>query len=137
MIITDPNKLATISKPTTWGEVERLNLINRLRAANDTAWCPGCGLAAIQIGVPLRFAWYKWRGREHTIMNPEIVSLSGKYKRHEEGCLSIPDKWSRVYRHYKIVYMNDGTRKTAKGLRARIIQHEIDHMNGILNTDRG
>lgn len=134
-IVTSERRLRQISRPTTASEVAHLDLINRLRTACGTAWTHGCGLAAIQIGVPLRFAWYRWGEREYVLLNPEITARIVKNKLRTEACLSIPDQWVKVRRYYKIKYITDGQRKTARGLRAQIIQHEIDHMNGVLITD--
>ncbi len=135
-IVIDQIKLREVSCPTTLKEVNDLKLWERLRAANDYAWMTGCGLAAIQIGVPLRFSWFRWGEQEFMLLNPEIISRSGKNKALKEGCLSIPNNWIKIRRYYKIKYMSDGMRKTAKGLKAQIIQHEIDHMDGILNIDK-
>ena len=134
-IITDSKILHTVSQLTSFKEVEELNLIQRLKAANDTAWVAGTGLAAIQIGIPLRFAWFKWGEEEFTLLNPVILSSKGKAKRLQEGCLSIPDTYVFVKRYYKITYQSGTEGYKAKGLKAQIIQHEIDHMNGILITD--
>ena len=61
-----------------------------------------------------------------------------KTKTLTEGCLSIPNTWVKVRRPYKIKYMNDGSGPyTAKGTKAQIIMHEVDHMNGKLITDVG
>lgn len=130
-IVTDREVLRQISKPTTWGEVEELDLKVRLRYANMDAWCEGCGLAAIQIGIALRFAFYIYNNKNHYLINPEITLAHGKYTL-REGCLSVPDKWMDVTRAYEIEYITDGKRKRAKGWRAKIIQHEIGHMNGKL-----
>jgi len=128
-------KLREVSKKTTLEEIERLDLKNRLREANDTAWTKGCGLASIQIGIPLRYAWFTYDGKEYELINPEIIMGLGKIK-YEEGCLSIPDKYTGVERYYEIEYFSNGKKKRAKGHKAHIIQHEIDHMNGILNIDK-
>ena len=133
-IVTNHQRLSVISRETTWEEVNDLDLLNRLKKAAGTAWTKAAGLSAIQIGIPLRFSWYKWGEDEFTLMNPKILEFKGKCKRLEEGCLSIPKTWLKIPRYYKIKYMNDGKVLTAKGYHAQIIQHEIDHMNGILIT---
>jgi peptide deformylase len=134
-IITDEDVLRHISKETTQEEVDSLNLGERLKEANGTAWTNGCGLSAIQIGVPLRFAWFIWKDKEHTLLNPEITMQRGSFVNTKEGCLSIPNNWANVKRYQIIEYTNNGKKCRAKGMKAVIIQHEIDHMNGILNTD--
>ncbi len=134
-IVTDFNILRQISKPTTMEEVLDLNLPARLKAACKTAWVTGHGLAAIQIGIPLRFAWFANGPRDVFLLNPYITGMNGKIKAKTEGCLSIPNSWSKVKRAYKVKYVSDGKLLTAKSMLAHIIQHEIDHMDGILNID--
>ncbi|MBT3807647.1 MAG: hypothetical protein HOG03_24120 [Desulfobacula sp.] len=136
-IITDQEILRKISSPTSEQQVIDLDLVNRLRAANDTGWIAGCGLAAIQIGIPLMFAWFKFGDKEFTLLNPVILERKGKFKPIDEGCLSIPGSYATIKRHYKIKYITHGIKKVAKGLKSQIIQHEIDHMNGFLNIDKG
>lgn len=132
----DEKILRQVSKRTTWDEVTELDLINRLREANDkNAWTDGCGLAAIQIGVPLRVAWFRVNGQEEILLNPELDYGIGSYES-EEGCLSIPNKKTKVKRLLEIEYWNSGRKKKAKGFKANVIQHEIDHMDGILNIDK-
>ena len=127
--------LRQISKEATWEEVEKINLINRLRTMNDKAWTEGCGLSAIQIGIPLRVAWFVLDGKEEILFNPKITSGIGSVDS-KEGCLSIPNRYTTVKRNYTIEYISDGKKKKAKGFRAKVIQHEIDHMDGILNIDK-
>lgn len=117
-------------------EVKELRLRQRLRAANKTAWIKGAGLAAIQIGIPLQFAWFSIRGTDEILLNPEIVVAKGKYVFKKEGCLSIPNSYVDTERYQYIEYISEGKRKTAMNFKAVLIQHEIDHMNGILNIDR-
>lgn len=134
-IVTDDKTLRQISLHTTQEEVDDLKLVERLKAANGTAWTNGCGLSAIQIGIPVRFAWFIWKGKEHTLLNPEITMQRGSFVNVKEGCLSIPNSWANVKRYTMIEYTTNGKKKRAQGMKAVIIQHEIDHMNGILNTD--
>ena len=132
-IITDTKTLSQVSRPTTWEEVKSLNLAARLADATMLAWTRGSGLAAIQIGLPLRFAWYRYNELSYQLLNPEIIGRLGKALL-IEGCLSIPHKWLKIERSYEIEYTSDGKKMRAKGLRAQIIQHEIDHMDGKLIT---
>ncbi len=136
MVITTESILRTVSRVTTFKEVESLGLSRKLRDALDTGWTGGTGLAAIQIGIPLRFAWFTFQGKEYTLVNPEITEMHGE-ELQAEGCLSIPGKRVMVCRAYDIRYTSNGKPKRANGLMARIIQHEVDHMNGILITDKG
>ena len=135
VIITDQKFLRQLCTPTTVKEVEELQLVRRLIAANKTAWTDGAGLAAIQIGLPIRFAWYKLGNIEGVLLNPEITKGFG-VSVEKEGCLSIPGSYVDVERFLSIEYVSNGKRKKANGFLARIIQHEIDHMNGILNIDK-
>ena len=133
-IVTDQSILNQVSKECTYEEVEKLDLVGKLREAMKIAWTPGCGLAAIQIGIPLRFAWYIFKGKEGVLANPIITNKWGS-ETLKEGCLSIPNKWIPVDRAVTIEYIS-GYKKRKKrkvnGTLARIIQHEIDHMDGVL-----
>jgi len=133
-IITNKESLHQVSVETTYQEVEKLNLVRRLRETNKTAWTTGAGLAAIQIGIPLRFAWYVFNNKEYTLLNPVILNKWG-LDIQKEGCLSIPNTWVEVKRAWTIEYLTNGKKKKVSGFVARLIQHEIDHMDGKLITD--
>ena len=135
-IVTDEAILRTISKETTLSEIRSLKLVNRLKKANKTAWTKGAGLAAIQIGIPLRFAWFIANGKEETLLNPEIILAKGERIYKNEGCLSIPDSYVDTVRFNYIEYISGGKKMSAMNFKAILIQHEIDHMDGILNIDR-
>jgi peptide deformylase len=109
---------------------------------------PGVGLAANQVGVPLQLAVIDLGEREEgrsrrslvVLINPEILSQEGSVIA-EEGCLSIPDLSEKVKRAARVkVRAKDRTGKPfeieAEGLMAKALQHEIDHLNGILFVDR-
>ncbi|HVK92545.1 MAG TPA: peptide deformylase [Mycoplana sp.] len=106
---------------------------------------PGIGLAAIQIGVPRRMLVLdvSREGEEKTplvFINPEIVMASDARSVYEEGCLSIPDYYAEVERPAEVTvrYVDrDGREQTidADGLLATCLQHEIDHLNGVLFID--
>ena len=105
---------------------------------------PGIGLAAIQIGIPKRIIVIDLSRDEKKnplyFVNPEIVSRSEVDATYEEGCLSVPDQFAEIDRpdkcHVKFLdyYGKDQTLK-AEGLLATCIQHEIDHLEGILFID--
>ena len=135
-IITDQKILRRASKETTLTEIRSIKLANRLKKANRTAWTKGAGLAAIQIGIPLRFAWFIANGREETLLNPKIILGKGKRIYKNEGCLSIPNSYVDTERFYYIEYISAGEKRTAMNFKAILIQHEIDHMDGILNIDK-
>ena len=137
-IITDPIFLHQKCRETTHEEILDLQLELRIRLALKLAWTTGLGLAAIQIGVPVRFAWYMYEGKSGQLVNPVIIGAWGSDIR-KEGCLSIPGKWLNIERPWTISYIG-GARKRKKrkisGMLARLIQHEIDHMEGILVTEK-
>lgn len=103
----------------------------------------GIGLAAPQVGVALRVFVYDVREEEHRpgiLINPRIVASSGSV-RESEGCLSIPDLTEVVERHERVVVEGldaDGqpVRLEADGLLSRCLQHESDHLDGVLFFDR-
>ena len=138
-IITDFKILRQISKETTWKEVKRFHLKDRLEEAMKKTWCPGIGLAAIQIGAPLRYAWYKFsiRGKvtEGELLNPKILTQEKTFVNRGEGCLSIPNYRGDTLRFLNITMENDGKIFAVEQLEAVLIQHEVDHMNGILVSD--
>lgn len=142
-IITNMAVLRQVSRPTSKKELEKINFVDRAQRALDWAWTKGYGLAAIQIGIPLRAAWFKVRGQhgrvpdwEKFLWNPEVIKAEGVFYFPEEGCLSVPNKRMTTKRYQKIVVKNgDGEIIEAEGLKAVVLQHEIDHMNGILCID--
>jgi peptide deformylase len=99
----------------------------------------GIGLAANQVGVTRRVAVIDADGKRFVMVNPVIRSAEGR-ARAEEGCLSIPELYAEVTRPDRIVLEaldRDGNpfRLEAEGLVARAVQHEIDHLDGILFVD--
>lgn len=102
----------------------------------------GVGLAAPQIGVSKRviIAYHEENDKVIELINPEIISTSGEVI-DNEGCLSVPGRVGKVNRAKDIVVRGqnaDGEpiQFNASGMFARIIQHEIDHLNGILFIDK-
>ena len=106
---------------------------------------PGIGLAAIQIGVPRRVVTMDLSKKEddhkpQTFINPEVIWKSAETSKYEEGCLSIPEFYEEVERpaQVKVKYLDiDGNAQEieASGLLATCLQHEIDHINGVLFID--
>jgi peptide deformylase len=99
----------------------------------------GVGLAANQVGVARRVAVVDADGDRFVMIDPAIIETEGRSTA-EEGCLSIPDIYGDVTRPERVVVEaldQDGSRyrKEATGLKARAIQHEIDHLDGILFLD--
>ncbi len=143
-ILTVPNPvLKQVSQP-----VERVD--DDLRALMDDMLetmyaAPGIGLAAIQVGVAKRVIVMDLADRGEPrqpryFVNPEIVTAEGDLAPYEEGCLSVPDVFEEVDRPTKIKlrYLNyDGepVEEIAEGLFAVCIQHEMDHLEGVLFID--
>ena len=101
---------------------------------------PGIGLAAPQVGVLLRVIVCEVEDHLHALVNPEIIRAEGEQVG-DEGCLSIPGYIGEVKRFEKVVVKaknraGKDVRVRADGLLARCLQHEIDHIDGILFTDR-
>ncbi len=99
------------------------------------------GLAAIQVGVPLQIIVCKTEKDFKVFINPEIIKTSKEKESFIEGCLSLPNYYGEVVRPKTIVIkaINENGEKIklkAYGLLARVIQHEIDHLNGVLFIDK-
>ena len=131
-IMKDPIFLAQKSVPATKEDLQvARDLLDTLIAHKD-----GCvGMAANMIGVSKRIIAFDNEGKYMVMFNPEIVKRSEPYEA-EEGCLSLTGtRKAKRYRSIKVQYQNDQfqTRfKTFTGWTAQIIQHEIDHCNGVL-----
>jgi len=101
----------------------------------------GVGLAAPQINVSQRIIICNVDNKFYSFINPEIVKSSKETSSIEEGCLSLPNIYGEVERPEKIILKaidSDGKKIKLKvfGLLARVIQHEIDHLDGILFIDK-
>lgn len=131
------------AKQVDHGSREVAELISRMFESMHNA--EGLGLAANQIGEALRVAIIDRRGTEDgtedlVLINPEIMAAWGQQVR-EEGCLSLPEVWVKVKRaaHIRLKYQDQtGAERTLKAsdLLASALQHEIDHLNGVLIVDR-
>ena len=131
-IMKDQFFLSMKSAPATAEDLDvARDLLETLEA--NAAGC--VGMAANMIGVSKRIIAFDNEGTYLVMFNPEIVRQDGPYTA-EEGCLSLPGTRSaKRYRSIKVKYQNEAfqTRfKTFSGWTAQIIQHEIDHCNGIL-----
>ena len=106
---------------------------------------PGIGLAAVQIGEPIRVIVMDLArdGEEPApryYVNPEILSTSEDTQGYEEGCLSVPDYYDEVERPSKVTlrylnYQGETVTEEAEGLFAVCVQHEMDHLEGVLFID--
>lgn len=132
-LMHDPIFLAQKSAAATKDDLQTArDLLDTLAAHRETC----VGMAANMIGVCRRIIVFDYEGTDMVMLNPEIVKQSGEYET-EEGCLSLlggPRRTKR-YQKIKVQYqtMEFQTRlKTFEGWTAQIIQHEIDHCNGVL-----
>ena len=116
------------------------NMISTMKSAQ------GIGLAAPQVGkniclIVMKYHLDEKRVAHIALINPEIIKKSTKNNIKEEGCLSLPDKWAKVARpdwiEVKFIDLNKNQQIwKLENLNARIALHEIDHLHGILFTDR-
>jgi len=100
----------------------------------------GLGLAANQVGLPLRVAVVEWEGEPRPLIDPEIISTKGE-DLGEEGCLSVPRLYGDVPRPAEVLVRardlsGRKIKLRAEGMLARALCHEIDHLNGKLFVDR-
>ena len=143
-ILTEPNKLLRqISKSVDKvGDEERTLMDDMLDTMYDA---PGIGLAAIQIGVPKRIIVMDISRDEDKkepryFVNPVIKNKNEEKVKYEEGCLSVPDQFAEIERPNtcEVEYLDYNGKKQllkADGLLATCIQHEMDHLEGILFID--
>lgn len=142
IVIPDP-RLKLVSEPvaTVDREVRRL-ADDMLETMYDA---PGIGLAAIQIAVPKRIITIDIARKDEpkkpvVLINPEIVWRSEETSTYEEGCLSIPEYYEEIERpaRCRVRYLDlDGQPQEldCEGLMATCVQHEVDHLNGVLFID--
>ena len=143
-ILTEPNKkLRQVSLPVEKVGKEEQNLMNDMLETMYDA--KGIGLAAIQIDVPKRIIVLDISKSENEkkpmfFVNPLIINKDLNLTTYEEGCLSVPDQFAEIDRPSKceVEYLDyDGDKRLLKanGLLATCIQHEMDHLEGILFID--
>ncbi|MCZ8316786.1 peptide deformylase [Phreatobacter sp.] len=142
IVIPDP-RLKLVSEPIATVDTEVRKLADDMMETMYEA--PGIGLAAIQIAVPRRVVTIDLARKDEpkqpvVLINPEIIWRSDELSIYEEGCLSIPEYYEEVERPAKcrIRYQDlDGKVQEldCEGLMATCVQHEIDHLNGVLFID--
>lgn len=153
-IVTVPSDiLRKVAAPVVGVDTRILELLKDMQECLKKAKDPqGVGLAAPQVGVSLRLFLSRpvKNGAIHTFINPEITDLSQKtidpHKKDGvyEGCLSIPAHYSPIRRSYAVTVkyqvIKDGQlvtkEETLTGFAAHVVQHEMDHLNGVLFIDR-
>lgn len=147
IIILPDTQLRLVSKPVVTVTPDIRQLVDDMFETMYEA--PGIGLAAIQVARPLRIITMDLAKRDENgdtnpqprvFINPEILSESDELSVYEEGCLSIPEYYEEVERPAQVrVRFTDIDGKVheedAEGLYATCIQHEIDHLNGVLFID--
>jgi peptide deformylase len=147
IIILPDKQLRLVSKPIEKVTAEIRTLADDMLETMYEA--PGIGLAAIQVAQPLRLITMDLAKKDENgettpkprvFINPEIIAKSEEMSIYEEGCLSIPEYYEEVERPARVrVRFTDLDGKVheedAEGLYATCIQHEIDHLNGVLFVD--
>lgn len=150
--VPDPVLRRKARKVTDFGKDFQMLVTNMIDTMRDA---PGVGLAAPQVAVSQRLVVIEYAEDEddeneetetatkklYVLVNPEIVERSEEMVLGVEGCLSVPDLVGEVERHEKITVKalnrhGSPVKIKAEGWLARIFQHEIDHLEGILYTDR-
>tara|TARA_B100000029_G_scaffold319172_1_gene311618 strand:+ start:531 stop:1055 length:525 start_codon:yes stop_codon:yes gene_type:complete len=143
-ILTEPNKILrqkSLPVEKVDGELQKLidDMLETMYAA------PGIGLAAIQVGVPKRIIVLDIASKDEPknpmcFINPEIIEKSETNSTYEEGCLSVPGQFAEIDRPSKcylkyLDYYGQPKELKAEGMMATCIQHEMDHLEGILFID--
>jgi len=143
-ILTEPNPiLRNKSLPVEKVDKELQELIDDMMETMYAA--PGIGLAAIQVGVAKRVIVLDLSSKEETknpmhFVNPEIITKSENITTYEEGCLSVPGQFAEINRPDKcyvkyLDYFGKPQEMKAEGMIATCIQHEMDHLEGVLFID--
>jgi peptide deformylase len=143
ILVLPDKRLRLVSKPVAKVDSATRKLVDDMFETMYAA--PGIGLAAIQVGEPKRVVTLDLAKKDEpsdpqVFINPELIWKSDDNSTHEEGCLSIPEYYEEVQRpaEVKVRYLDlDGKPREidAKGLLATCLQHEIDHLNGVLFID--
>lgn len=140
IVTLENTMLATTSEPVTDINGEIREFVTGMQEAMNRF--RGIGLAAVQVGRLIRlFVTHVTDDRFRVFINPEIIETSVEMNIFEEGCLSIPGINADVDRsaHVRIQAWNENGKPftlTADGYLARVVQHEYDHLNGVLFIDR-
>ncbi|WP_120497864.1 peptide deformylase [Kiloniella sp. EL199] len=142
VIAPDP-VLKTVCEPVKEVNDEIRELLTNMLETMYKA--PGIGLAACQVGVTKRVIVVdvsddKEENQPYCMVNPEVTWESDEYSVYQEGCLSLPEQYADVERPtaIKMTYLDEAGKKVeleADGLLATCIQHEIDHLDGVLFVD--
>ena len=143
-ILTEPNEILrkkSLAVDNVGEDLQKLmdDMLETMYAA------PGIGLAAIQVGVPKRVIVLDLSKKDEPknpmyFVNPEIIERSTNYSTYEEGCLSVPGQFAEIDRPDSCLikyldYHGEAKKLKAEGMLATCIQHEMDHLEGILFID--
>jgi peptide deformylase len=131
--------LKTVTEPILEISESVKSLISDLEQTSAIAG--RAGVAANQIGVNLRAFAYHVDGVVGHLINPEILEQSGELVELDEGCLSLPEIWSKTPRYTKVTIRGqtitgEVLEIQAEGLLAQVFQHEVDHLDGLVYLDR-
>jgi peptide deformylase len=131
--------LKTVTEPILEISESVKSLISDLEQTSAIAG--RAGVAANQIGVNLRAFAYHVDGVVGHLINPEILEQSGELVELDEGCLSLPEIWSKTPRYTKVsirgqTITGEVLEIQAEGLLAQVFQHEVDHLDGLVYLDR-
>lgn len=131
--------LKTVCAPI--GEITDAVALLIVDLEQTTALKGRAGVAANQIGVSLRAFAYHVEGVVGHLINPEIIKLEGEKVQLDEGCLSLPEIWSKTPRYSKVLIKGqlvsgEKVEIAAEGLLAQVFQHEVDHLDGLVYLDR-
>lgn len=140
-VVTGKNTevLRTVAEPVETVTPEIIALGETMKATMKKE--KGIGIAAPQLGVSKRLIIATLAEAPTLLINPEIISFSAETCTEEEGCLSLPGEFGKVTRakRVKVRYLDESgafVERELLGLDARVVLHEIDHLNGVLFTDR-
>lgn len=142
VLINPDERLRKISRDVTEEEFKAAKYQALVSDMRETMLVMGgIGLAAAQINEQIRIIIVNAKDGVMVFCNPEIISSSWKKEIEEEGCLSIPNVTGLVKRPYRVDIRakkinGEEFKLTAKGIFARVIQHEVDHLNGVLFIDK-
>ena len=143
MIVQDIKILRTMSKEWNGNMKQLEEIVDKMGAAMEES--KGVGISAIQVGLPYRIFLAGPIDSPELFMNPKILEKSPFTKSDWEGCLSCPDTMVKIKRAKSITLEYTSVRKGEfvkvkrkfTDFDARVVQHELDHLNGFLITDRG
>lgn len=139
MIITDEAALRVTCEPVLPEEVEEL----RVKLEKGLAWSekqgrPGVGLACPQIGIAKTMAIVRIDNIKIDLVNVTITKMYDEFEFDGEGCLSFPDRWERTLRYKEVLVEGNLVwphRFVVTGFAAVVVQHECDHLKGVLLPD--